>query len=127
MELLNMLVQNLGVNEEQAKGGAGLLFKMAKEKLGDGDFSQIASAVPGMEEMLGAAPESGGMAKAVGGLTSGLGGKLGQLGSLAGVASGFSKLGLEKDMIGKFIPTILSFVQSKGGDSAKNLLANILK
>ncbi|MDX1764807.1 MAG: DUF2780 domain-containing protein, partial [bacterium] len=55
MELLNMLVQNLGVNEEQAKGGAGLLFKMAKEKLGDGDFSQIASAVPEMDEMIGAA------------------------------------------------------------------------
>ncbi len=127
MELLSMLVQNLGVNEEQAKGGAGLLFKMAKEKLGDGDFSQIASAVPGMEEMIGAAPESGGMAKAMGSLTSGLGGKLGQMGSLAGVASGFSKLGLEKDMIGKFVPTILSFVQSKGGDSVKSLLANVMK
>ena len=104
-----------------------MLFKMAKEKLGDGDFSQIASAVPGMEEMIGAAPESGGMAKAMGSLTSGLGGKLGQMGSLAGVASGFSKLGLEKDMIGKFVPTILSFVQSKGGDSVKSLLANVMK
>jgi hypothetical protein len=127
MELLNILVQNLGVNEEQAKGGAGLLFKMAKEKLGDADFGQVADAVPGVDEMMNAAPESGGLAKAVGSLTSGFGGKLGQLGSLASLAGGFSKLGLDKEMIGKFIPNILSFVQSKGGDTVKNLLAGVLK
>jgi hypothetical protein len=30
-------------------------------------------------------------------------------------------------MIGKFIPVILSLVQSKGGDAVKNLLAGALK
>jgi len=29
--------------------------------------------------------------------------------------------------VGKFIPVLLSFVQSKGGDSVKNLLAGALK
>ena len=30
-------------------------------------------------------------------------------------------------MVGKFLPVILSFVQSKGGDQVKNLLAGALK
>jgi len=34
MELIEQLAKNLGVSEEAAKGGSGLLFQMAKEKLG---------------------------------------------------------------------------------------------
>jgi hypothetical protein len=60
MELVSMLTQTLGVNDSQAKGGAGLLFGLAKEKLG-GDFGQVEAAVPGMGDFLSAAPESGGL------------------------------------------------------------------
>lgn len=127
MELLNQLVQNLGVNEEQARGGAGLLFKMAKEKLGGGDFTKISEAVPGVDGLINSAPESGGIASALGGLGSALGGDAGKLGDLAGLAGGFSKLGLDSGMIGKFIPIVLSFVGSKGGDTVKNLLSSVLK
>ena len=38
MDLLQMLTSQLGVTQDQAEGGAGLLFKMAKEKLGSDDF-----------------------------------------------------------------------------------------
>jgi hypothetical protein len=55
------------------------------------------------------------------------GSKGGSLGGLADVASGFSKLDLKSDMIGKFTPEILSFVQSKGGDTVKQILAKVLK
>jgi hypothetical protein len=127
MEILSMLTEQLGVTEDQAKGGAGAIFNLAKEKLGDADFGKIAEAVPGMEELLGAAPASGGLAGVVGGLASKLGGGAGKLGSLASLAGGFKDLGLDSGMVGKFIPIILSFVQSKGGDSIKNLLAGVLK
>lgn len=127
MELLSQLVQNLGVKEEQAKGGSGLLFKMAKEKLGGGDFSKIAEAVPGVDDLINTAPESGGAASALGGLGSALGGGAGKLGDLASLAGGFSKLGLDSGMVGKFIPVVLSFVGSKGGDTVKNLLSGVLK
>ncbi len=126
MELVNLLTQTLGVNESQAKGGAGLLFGMAKEKLG-GDFGQVEAAVPGMQDLLSAAPGSGGLGGALGGLAQAVGGGAGKLGGLATLAGGFSKLGLDTGMAGKFIPVILSFVQSKGGDSVKNLLAGALK
>jgi len=49
------------------------------------------------------------------------------LGNLASLAGGFSKLGLDSGMIGKFIPIILSFAQSKGGDVVKKLLEKALK
>jgi len=122
MELIDQLTGNLGVNETQAKGGAGLLFKLAKDKLSGGDFSKVSTAVPGIDGLIGAAPSGGG---ALGGLGKVLGG--GGLGSLAGLAGGFSNLGLDAGMIGKFIPIVLSFVQSKGGDQVKGILEKVLK
>jgi hypothetical protein len=131
MELLQTLTSQLGISEEQAKGGSGLLFKMAKEKLGAGDFGGIASAVPGVEDLISAAPQSGGLAGglggALGGLASSLGGGAGQLGNLMSLAGGFKELNLDSGMIAKFIPIVMSFVQSKGGDAAKSMLEKVLK
>jgi len=127
MELVDQLVKNLGVSEEAAKGGSGLIFNMAKAKLGAGDFGKVASALPGITDLMNSAPESGGVLGGIGKLASGLGGGAGQLGNLASLAGGFSKLGLDSGMIGKFIPIILSFAQSKGGDVVKSLLQKALK
>ncbi len=121
MELTDLLTKQLGVKEAQAQGGAGLLFKLAKDKLGAGDFSKVSSAVPGMDGLLAAAPSGGG------GMLGGLGKMFGGGGGLAGVAGGFSKLGLDSGMVAKFVPIILQFVQSKGGDGAKGLLEKALK
>ncbi len=138
MELIQQLVSSLGVNEDQAKGGAGLLFNLAKDKLGAGDFQQITDKIPGVSDLMGAAPTQsaaasagGGMMGALGGAAAalgagGLGDKLGGLGDLASLASGFSQLGLSSDMVGKFDPVVLSFVQSQGGDSMKGLLEKVM-
>ena len=127
MELIDQLVKNLGVSEDAAKGGSGLIFKMAKDKLGSGDFGKVASALPGIGDLMKSAPESSGVLGGLGKLASGLGGGAGQLGNLASLAGGFSKLGLDSGMIGKFIPIILAFAQSKGGDVVKSLLQKALK
>ena len=120
MELVDLLTKNLGVNESQAQGGAGLLFKLAKDKLGAGDFSKVSATVPGVDGLISAAPASGG---ALGGITKMFGGG----GGIAGLAGGFSKLGLDAGMVSKFVPVILSFVQSKGGDGVKSMLEKVLK
>lgn len=129
MELIQQLTQNLQVDETQAKGGAGLIFKMAKEQLGDGEFAQVASAIPGVGNLINDAPSGGkGLAGAVGGLAGAIGGGSGgQLSNMAAVAGGFSQLGLNPGMASKFIPIILSFTQSKGGEGVKNILAGVLK
>lgn len=127
MELIQQLTQNLGVDDNQAKGGAGLIFKMAQEKLGDGEFAQLASAVPAVSNLIGEAPTAGGgLAGAIGGLTSAMGGG-GQLANMAALAGGFSQLGLNPGMATKFVPIILSFVQSEGGEQVRSLLAGVLK
>lgn len=127
MELINQLVNSLGISEEQAGGGAGLIFNFAKEKLG-GDFSQITNSIPEVTNLMDKAPkENGGLGGMLGGITSSLGGSLGDAGDLMSLAGGFSKLNLDSDLIGKFVPIILSFVQGKGGDAVKNLLAGVLK
>ncbi len=127
MDLVKMLTSQLGINEDQAAGGAGLLFKMAKEKLGDGDFSKIADAVPDVSNLLSKAPEesSGGLMGAIGGIASALGAD--KLGDLASLASGFSKLNLDENMIGNFIPIILNFVKDKAGDEVMGLLSKVFK
>lgn len=127
MELVEMLTSQLGVSEEQAQGGAGLLFKTAREKLAADEFSEVASAVPEVDELIASAPEAGGASGALGGLASSLGGGAGQLGNLAGLAAGFEKLNLDSGMVGKFIPVVMSFVQSKGGDTAKDMLGKVFE
>ncbi len=123
-ELISQLVSQLGIQEGQAKGGAGLLLKLAKDKLG-GDFGKVAEAIPGAQELVGAAPVAGGAAKLLGGLAGALGG--GRAADLASLAGGFSQLKLSPDLIGKFVPIILSFVQSKGGAEIVKLLGSVLK
>jgi hypothetical protein len=126
-ELITQLVSQLGVQEGQAKGGAGLLLKLAQSKLG-GDFSKVSAAVPGLQDLIKSAPEAGGAGKLLGSLAGALGGgKAGGLADLASLAGGFSQLKLDPQMISKFVPIIMSFVQSKGGQEAVKLLAGVLK
>ncbi len=123
-ELLGMLTSQLGVKEEQASGGAGLLFKMAQEKLG-GDFSQVASALPGVMDLISAAPASNaggsGLMGMAGSAMSALG-VGGDLGDLAKMAGAFESLGLDMDTVMKFAPIVMSYAQSEGGEAVVALL-----
>ena len=126
MELVQQLVQGAGVSSSQAEGGAGLLFGLVKDQLSSGDFSKVADAVPGIEGLIDAAPDSGGgLGGMLGGVASALGGS--ELGNLASLASGFSKLDLDAGMIGKFIPIVLNYLQSQGGDGLASLVKGVLQ
>jgi hypothetical protein len=128
MDLINQLVSNLGVSEDQAKGGAGMLFKLAQDKLSGGEFAEITDKVSGVDDMLSAAPAAagGGLMGTVGGLMSSVGGGAGDLGALANLAGGFDKLGMDSGMIGKFVPVVLDFARNQGGDTVGNLLKGVL-
>ncbi len=122
-ELITQLVSQLGVQEGQAKGGVGILLRLAQSKLG-GDFSKVSALIPGVQDLIKAAPEAGGAAKMLGGLAGALGG--GKAADLASLAGSFGQLKLDPSMIGKFAPIILSFIQSKGGQDVVKLLADVL-
>jgi hypothetical protein len=103
------LSKALGSSPEQAAGAAGALFGVAKAKLKPAEFSQIASAVPGMDGLLSAAPALGGAA------------------SMASAATAFTKLGLKPDLVAKAVPILTQFVTKSGGADVGNLLAGVLK
>ena len=119
-KLIGSLVDKLGVSEEQATGGAGAIFKEGKNNMSSDDYSQLLNAVPGIDSLISAAPQAGGL----GGKTSSLLG--GSAGSMAGLADSFSKLGLSPEMVNQFVPIVLDFVQSEGGQQTMTLLKNAL-
>lgn len=125
MELLSILTSQLGISEDQAAGGAGMLMGLAKEKMG-GDFSQISAVIPEVSGLIDQAPDAGGgLMGTLGGLAGGLGG--GEIGNLLSLGNGFSKLGMDAGMITRFVPVILNFVKGKAGSGAMDLLSKVLK
>jgi Protein of unknown function VcgC/VcgE (DUF2780) len=121
-ELVGALSTEIGGSPEQAAGAAGALFGVAKSRLKPEEFSQISSAVPGMDLLLSAAPV---------GASSGTAGALSQLGGsasgLAGAAAAFAKLGLKPELVAKAVPVLISFVTKSGGANLGSLLASVLK
>ncbi len=120
-ELVGQLTKALSITPKQASGGAGALFGLAKSRLSPADFGKVAASVPGIDGLIKSAPASS-PTKGVPGLSS-----LGSAGGLASVAGAFQKLGLSPAMVGKFVPVLTKFVESKGGADVASLLAGALK
>jgi hypothetical protein len=123
-DLVQTLSSQLGISGEQASGGAGALFDYAKNNLSADDFATIAKGIPGMDGMLMMAPEpenSSAMAKA----GNMLGGADSSLGGMAGLASSFESLGLNADMVSKFVPIVSDYVGKMSGDQAMQLLQGL--
>jgi hypothetical protein len=130
MDLVSTLVDKLGITEAQAKGGSGALFQNAKDNLSADDFQKVSDAVPDMDGYLAAAPaveEKSGLGGTLGSSLSSLGGGAAKAGSMLDLTSAFSKLGMDSGTLGKFVPVVLDFVQSKGGSSVAGLLKGLWK
>ena len=132
MELVGLLTSQLGVTEKQATGGAGSLFQAAKNSLSTEDYSQVSEAVAGIDSLVEAAPavseSTGGISKKVSGVTKGLGSltKTAQsVNQMAAVKDQFSQLGLDTDMVSRFVPVILDYAKSQGGQTVMNLLKGV--
>ena len=125
MDLIELLIKNLGINHGQAMGGAGLILQVAKDKLDSSDFFELAKHVGGLEDILGAAPKSGGLMGSLGGLASGLGGSGDKIAMITKLAGGFSKLDLGTDMIMKFFPVIESYFRGKGDDAVNEIINKV--
>jgi hypothetical protein len=124
-ELIDLLSKNLGVSGTQAEGGAAVLFKAAKDKLGAPEFDRLLSGVPGLPDLMKKAPAAGG---GLGGMLGGLAGAIGGNAALIGtIVSGFGKLGLTTDHAKKFVPVILEFLEAKVGPDVVSRLEKTLR
>jgi hypothetical protein len=123
-----MLTKQLGVTPQQATGGAGAIFSLAKNNLSSADFGKLASAVPGMGGFLNAAPKpqndaassaASSAASALGPVTGGAaGGAAANAGGLLSLGSSFKSLGLSPEMATKFAPVMQQYLASKSGKVA---------
>ena len=89
------------------------MLSFAKEKLPKMDFNTITKFIPGSDTLMKASKD--------------LGAVTGPIGDKAGLEAAFSRLGMGADRVQKFVQTMGDFVGKAGGDSARNLLASLLK
>ncbi len=124
-ELVDQLTRSLGISGSQAEGGAAVLFKAAKDKLGGEEFTQLLGGVPGLGDLMNKAPAgSGGLGGMLGGLASAMGGNAGLIATIVG---GFGKLGLKPEDAKKFVPVILDFLRNKVGPDVVTKLEKTLR
>ena len=124
-ELIDMLVKQLGVSGAQAEGGAAVLFKAAKDKLGAAEFDKLLGSMPGLGDLLSKAPVAGG---GLGGLLGGLAGAVGGNAKLIStIMGGFSKLGLTVEDAKRFAPVVMNFLRSKVGPDVAAKLEQTLR
>jgi hypothetical protein len=123
-ELVGQLTKSLSIKPDQAVGGAGAIFGLAKTRLKPDEFSQIAKVVPGMDGLLGAAPKPKEGSTDITSMASMIPGKYGRLAEVAGA---FQSLGMSPSMAAKFVPLMSKFVQTKGDAKVAGLLTGALK
>ena len=122
-KLIGSLTDLLGVSKEQATGGAGAVFREAKNNMSPGDYSQLLSAIPGIDSLIKSAPQVSGLA---GKASSMFGSSSGSVQGMSALTDSFAKLGLSPDMVNKYIGVVLDFVQSEAGQQTMSNLKNAL-
>jgi len=125
-ELIDQLKAKLGVSGAQAEGGAAVLFKAARDKLGAGEFDQLLGGIPGLGDLMKKAPAAagGGLGGLLGGIAGAMGGNAALLSTIVG---GFGKLGLGVDDAKRFAPVIMDFLRTKVGKEVAEKIEKALR
>jgi hypothetical protein len=120
-DMVKEIMKKADVTEDQAKGGTGALFEMAKEELSADDFGKISDVVPGMDDLLGSVPSLGSNK------TSMLGNAAKTLTGMPKVQAVFDKLGISQEKVALFTPVVVNYVEDKGGKALGDLLGKVFK
>jgi len=125
-ELTDMLTKKLGVSAPQAEGGAAVLFKAAKDKMGGEEFARLLGGVPGLGDLMKKAPAAsgGGLGGLLGGLAGAIGGNAALISTIVG---GFGKLGLNAEDAKRFAPVMSDYLKTKISPEAVSKLEQTLR
>jgi hypothetical protein len=124
-ELIDSLTKQLGVSGAQAEGGAAVLLKAAKDKMGSEEFSKLLGGIPGLGDLMKKAPATGG---GLGGLLGGIAGAVGgNAGLIATIVGGFGKLGLSAEDAKRFAPVMMSYLRNTVGPDVASKLERTLR
>ncbi len=108
----SLLGGQLGISSEQAEGGLGGLFSLAKNQLSESDFESLAAAVPGVSGYLDKARSLGLLDEPIT--------------SAAELTNALGGLGLNAQTIEQFLPAAVEAIGKVGGDQARTLLSGLL-
>ncbi len=86
-------------------------------------FSSLSQSLPGMNDMLEAAPV---IQSPFSGLSGMMGDASNTLNSAASLATSFQQINLSPDMIGQFIPIVTDYVRNTSGQVTADLLRSAL-
>lgn len=120
MNLIERLMEDLGVTRQQAEGGAGLLLGFAQKNLARDRFVEVADSIPAISDIIGKAPR--GEIALVRPWRAVLSRWFGGLGGLYVLVEAFRDLGLDKLQIAKFVEVLLDFFREKGGSEIEESL-----
>jgi hypothetical protein len=124
-ELIDSLTKQLGVSGAQAEGGAAVLLKAAKDKMGGEEFNKLLGGVPGLGDLLRKAPATGG---GLGGLLGGIAGSMGgNTGLIATIIGGFGKLGLSAEDAKRFAPVMMDYLKTRVSPDVASKLERTLR
>lgn len=110
--LVSSLMSGLGLNANQAVGGAGALLGLAQQNMPKADWSKLAGAIPGSSDLIKTAKSLGGISK---------------FSNLAGLTSAFGKMGLTPDHVSKLTPSMGDYVTKVAGPEIGTSFANATK
>jgi len=126
--LVDLLTSSLGVNTEQASGGMGAIFNYVKNNVSTDQFGQLAKSLPGIDGLVSQMPDISKLNTSSNEGLSGLFDKAAQysdsLKSINDVKKQFEVLGLKPEMIGSFISSAQSYLNTKEGQQAKKVLTD---
>ena len=124
-DVINNLTTQLGIDENQAECGVGILLNYARQTLPGGDFTKVEEAFGGSAgTFISKAPTGVGV---TGGTPGTPGGTTGGVGNAGYVTGGFQTLNIDPSTIVRFIPIVVDYVKSKGGDTVAGTFQGIFK
>jgi len=110
--LIASLMSGLGLNANQAVGGAGALLGLAQTHMPKADWSKLASAIPGTGDLIKTAKSLGGISKFT---------------NLAGLSGAFTKMSLTPDAVAQLTPAVGDYVSKAAGPDLGNKFKGAIK
>jgi hypothetical protein len=125
MELIRKLATDLGVKPEQARCGARLLFQVALKEMEEPAVLNVFDLVPELADLL-TAPHKKQVAAGDWSASVCRASRTDRQ-SHFDLAGEFLRLGMGRDMISRFVPLMLAYIQHRGGEGINKLRVSDLK
>lgn len=124
-DMVEFLVERFGVDSNQAKGGLGVIFALAQQRMTPEEFMHLSSSVPDMAQYLAAVPQSSSSFH-LGLATSAMDEKTLEPEGLSSLGTSFQALGMSPEMVFQFVPAVLQYFQQRSELTEMSLLENAL-